>query len=195
MATDSRVLLAVSQAASAPAGAAAALSMRAARALTVGVVGVGQMGGGIAQVAAAAGHDVLLCDARPGAAAAAIEAAERRLMRAAGKAEDAQAAEQAAREALGRMTEAQGGISGLVSADIVIEAVAEDEALKRDLFGQVCMGGRGAPNRVRDAGSHATDALNHLPLAAVCGVPPRRHPSVQHVVHQHYAHRRGRQRA
>ncbi|MFY8086944.1 MAG: FAD-dependent oxidoreductase, partial [Rubrivivax sp.] len=38
---------------------------------TVGVVGAGIMGAGIAQIAAQAGHPVLLLDAREGAAAAA----------------------------------------------------------------------------------------------------------------------------
>jgi 3-hydroxybutyryl-CoA dehydrogenase len=40
----------------------------------VGVVGSGAMGQGIAQVAAQAGHPVLLVDARPGAAASAVAA-------------------------------------------------------------------------------------------------------------------------
>ncbi|NEX61097.1 3-hydroxyacyl-CoA dehydrogenase [Noviherbaspirillum galbum] len=38
----------------------------------IGVIGAGTMGAGIAQVAAAAGHPVLLLDARPGAAADAV---------------------------------------------------------------------------------------------------------------------------
>ena len=42
------------------------------RAITVAVVGSGTMGAGIAQVAAAAGHPVLLHDARAGAAVQAI---------------------------------------------------------------------------------------------------------------------------
>ena len=41
---------------------------------TVGVIGSGAMGSGIAQVAAAAGHVVRLFDTRPGAAGAAIAA-------------------------------------------------------------------------------------------------------------------------
>lgn len=39
----------------------------------IGVIGAGAMGAGIAQVAAAAGHLVLILDAREGAAAQAIE--------------------------------------------------------------------------------------------------------------------------
>ena len=39
---------------------------------TVAVIGSGTMGAGIAQIAAAAGHPVLLHDARPGAAEQAI---------------------------------------------------------------------------------------------------------------------------
>src|SRR6478735_3176185 len=40
---------------------------------TVGVVGAGTMGAGIAQVAAVAGHPVLIVDAVPGAAARAVD--------------------------------------------------------------------------------------------------------------------------
>ncbi|WP_368855025.1 3-hydroxyacyl-CoA dehydrogenase NAD-binding domain-containing protein, partial [Klebsiella pneumoniae] len=39
----------------------------------VGVVGVGAMGGGIVQMAAQAGADVVLFDARPGGAQAAVD--------------------------------------------------------------------------------------------------------------------------
>jgi 3-hydroxybutyryl-CoA dehydrogenase len=41
--------------------------------VVVAVIGAGAMGAGIAQVAAQAGHPVLLHDSRPGAASAAIE--------------------------------------------------------------------------------------------------------------------------
>ena len=45
----------------------------------IAVIGAGAMGAGIAQVAAQAGHSVLLLDNRPGAAAQAIEGIDRQL--------------------------------------------------------------------------------------------------------------------
>ena len=45
----------------------------------IGVIGAGAMGAGIAQVAAQAGHQVLLLDNRPGAAAQAIDNIDRQL--------------------------------------------------------------------------------------------------------------------
>jgi len=45
----------------------------------IAVIGAGAMGAGIAQVAAQAGHPVLLFDNRPGAAAQAIDGVDRQL--------------------------------------------------------------------------------------------------------------------
>ena len=47
--------------------------MRSLEGAKVGVVGAGAMGSGIAQVAAAAGHQVILGDAKDGATAKAAE--------------------------------------------------------------------------------------------------------------------------
>jgi 3-hydroxyacyl-CoA dehydrogenase len=49
--------------------------------LTVAVVGAGTMGAGIAQVAAVAGHPVLVYDVMPGAAVAAIGKIRERVAR------------------------------------------------------------------------------------------------------------------
>ena len=96
----------------------------------IGVIGAGAMGAGIAQLAAQAGHRVHLFDTRMGAAdaAQATIAATFRMLADKGKlaAEDAQAA--AARvipvHALG----------DFVSAKLVVEAIVEDLAVKRQLF-------------------------------------------------------------
>ena len=53
--------------------------------LTIGVLGSGAMGRGIVQVAAAGGINVLMMDAKPGAAAEAREFIGKMLMRAAEK--------------------------------------------------------------------------------------------------------------
>ena len=96
----------------------------------VGVVGAGTMGAGIAQVAAAAGHPVLLCDAAAGAAeaarariGAALERAERQ-----GRLSTAQKAGIAA-----RITTCH-GLDALAPAGLVIEAIVEDLEAKQGLF-------------------------------------------------------------
>src|SRR5919199_2454768 len=53
--------------------------------LTIGVIGTGAMGRGIVQVAAAGGMNVLMTDARPGAAQEAREFVAKMLVRAAEK--------------------------------------------------------------------------------------------------------------
>jgi 3-hydroxybutyryl-CoA dehydrogenase len=88
------------------------------------VVGAGQMGGGIAQVVATSGRRVSLHDAAPGAV-------ERGL----GKMRDslAKLAEKGGPDpddVLGRVDE----VGELVPADLMIEAVVEDAAVKEDVF-------------------------------------------------------------
>ena len=88
------------------------------------VVGAGQMGAGIAQVLAASGRRVSLHDPLPGATDRAIEAMERSLTRLAEKG----GADPP--EVLGRIEV----VAEIVPADLMIEAVVEDQALKQDLF-------------------------------------------------------------
>lgn len=101
------------------------------REAVVAVIGAGAMGAGIAQVAAQAGHRVLLFDARTGAA------------------DDAARKLGATFESLGskgRMTpdEARAAAARIepvhtpaacVSAKLVVEAIVEDAEVKRELFG------------------------------------------------------------
>ena len=99
----------------------------------VAVIGAGAMGAGIAQVAANAGHQVLLFDANaeaPGRAIAAI-----------GKFLDAAVAkgriDAARREAiLGRITPCA-KLAELAPATLVVEAVIEDLRVKQKLFGEL----------------------------------------------------------
>ncbi len=99
----------------------------------VAVVGAGAMGAGIAQVAAVAGHEVVLVDAVQGAAASARErigtALERLVTR--GRIEQASAS-----AALGRIA-AGDGIAGLPECALVIEAAPENLELKRSLFAEL----------------------------------------------------------
>ena len=88
------------------------------------VVGAGQMGGGIAQVAASAGCRVSLHDAVQGAAARALETMEKSLAKLAEKGgADPEAA-------LARVET----VDDLVSADLMVEAVVEDVSVKEDVF-------------------------------------------------------------
>ncbi len=97
---------------------------------TVGIVGAGTMGGGIAINLAQHGFRVLLHDARPEAAAAAVTAAAAFYARAV---EKGRMAEADANAAVGRLAVAA-SLADLAGADLVIEAVFEDFALKAQLL-------------------------------------------------------------
>jgi 3-hydroxybutyryl-CoA dehydrogenase len=102
--------------------------------LTVGVVGAGAMGRGIAQVAAAAGHRVLLSDAIAAVVDRARDTINAGLARdvAKGRLEQSRADALLARiENVGAMPD---GASAFSECGIVIEAVAEDLGVKRALF-------------------------------------------------------------
>ncbi|PZF84463.1 hydroxyphenylacetyl-CoA thioesterase PaaI [Jiangella anatolica] len=101
-----------------------------ARSVPVGIVGAGTMGAGIAQVAAAAGHEVRIHDAAEGAAAAAVEAIFQRLARLVDK--GTMLADEA-EDAATRLRPA-GPLEDLAGCGLVIEAVAEDLEVKRALF-------------------------------------------------------------
>jgi len=100
---------------------------------TVGVVGAGQMGGGIAHVAAGAGLPVVLVDVAQALVDKGRAAIEKNLEREVAKgkrtAEDRQAA-------LARITTSTDA-AALSGCDIVIEAIVENEAVKKDLFGRL----------------------------------------------------------
>ena len=96
----------------------------------VGVIGAGAMGAGIAQVAATAGHAVVLVDALPGAAAGAVErigTAVSRLV------EKGRLPAGEANAVLARITPAE-SLHDLPNCGLVIEAVPEDLDLKRRIF-------------------------------------------------------------
>jgi 3-hydroxybutyryl-CoA dehydrogenase len=97
---------------------------------TVGVVGAGQMGSGIAHVAAASGFRVLLADQGAVFLEKARSSIERNLEREVAKGK--RTAQEKA-DALRRLTICE-GLDVFSEADCVIEAVVEDEAVKKDLF-------------------------------------------------------------
>jgi len=100
---------------------------------TIGVVGAGTMGGGIAEVAATSGHRVVVVDAAAGAAEAAVIAARERLTRSAAKGR--LTADEAA-AARSRLTSVA-SVADLALCGLVVEAVVEDLAVKRTLFAEL----------------------------------------------------------
>jgi 3-hydroxybutyryl-CoA dehydrogenase len=99
------------------------------RSVVVGVIGAGAMGAGIAQVAAQAGHRVLMVDAQPGAVERAIAQAAGALQALAdkGKVPAEHAAAIPARLRAATLPE-------LAECGLVIEAIVEDMEVKRGLF-------------------------------------------------------------
>ena len=109
-------------------------SVASERALIVGVIGAGAMGRGIAQVAAAAGHHVVLGDAQAGAVESALETIRTTLERDVAKGKLAPAA---ADDTLARISDGDdvaGGLRAYAPCDVVIEAVVEELTAKRALF-------------------------------------------------------------
>jgi len=101
---------------------------------TIGVLGAGAMGSGIAQVAAAAGHPVMVTDV----SAEALEAAKESLAKVmARQVEKGAVPDEAARQLLERITWAPGAAGEYAlfrHCGLVIEAIAEDAGLKREAF-------------------------------------------------------------
>ncbi|MBN8809725.1 MULTISPECIES: 3-hydroxyacyl-CoA dehydrogenase NAD-binding domain-containing protein [Sphingomonas] len=97
---------------------------------TVGVIGAGQMGAGIAQVSAQAGYAVLLSDVDQARAEAGKAGIARQLARAVEKEKIAAADAEAA---LGRIA-CVGGTDAFAPCDLVVEAATEREAIKRQIF-------------------------------------------------------------
>jgi 3-hydroxybutyryl-CoA dehydrogenase len=122
------------------------------------VVGAGQMGAGIAQVVAASGRRVSLHDAAPGAVERGLDGMRRSLGKLAEKGGEEPD------EVLARVAP----VDDLVPADLLIEAVVEDAAVKEELFRRA--------DRVLPDGAVLATNTSSIPittLAAVTGRPER----------------------
>jgi len=97
---------------------------------TLGIVGAGQMGGGIAQVAAQGGYRVLLADASVDLAEAGRQRIRKFLDRAVAK---GRIPEEEAAAALERITPTA-DLSSFAEVDFVVEAVSENFELKASIF-------------------------------------------------------------
>ncbi|MEL6621000.1 MAG: 3-hydroxybutyryl-CoA dehydrogenase [Pseudomonadota bacterium] len=97
---------------------------------TVGIVGAGQMGNGIAHVMALAGYEVMLNDISDDALSAAIQTINRNLERQVSRDKISSTAKT---EALARVATTQ-TLTDLGATDLVIEAATERETVKQAIF-------------------------------------------------------------
>jgi 3-hydroxybutyryl-CoA dehydrogenase len=101
---------------------------------TIGIIGAGQMGSGIAHVAALAGYKVLLFDISGENIEKGIATISGNMARQvhAGKLDD-----KLRQQAMTRISAAH-SMSDLAGADLVVEAATEDETVKRKIYSQLC---------------------------------------------------------
>jgi 3-hydroxybutyryl-CoA dehydrogenase len=100
----------------------------------VGVIGAGQMGSGIAHVAAVAGFDVVLNDISDERLKGGLATINGYMAR---QVQRQQLREEERTEALGRIISTN-NYGGLWDCDLVIEAATENEAIKRKIFTTLC---------------------------------------------------------
>ena len=100
----------------------------------VGIIGAGQMGGGIAHVCALAGYDVILEDINADQLMKARGLIEKNMHRQAGR---GLIKDEIIAPALKRISTSQ-NMDDLKDRDLVIEAATEDESVKRKIFQDLC---------------------------------------------------------
>jgi 3-hydroxyacyl-CoA dehydrogenase/enoyl-CoA hydratase/3-hydroxybutyryl-CoA epimerase len=128
---------------------------------TLGVLGAGMMGGGIAHVAAIAGIDVVLLDTTPELAQRGRQYSERLLAR---EVERGRRTAESAQEVLARIRPTT-AYEDLVPSDLVIEAVFEDRAVKAEVT-------RRALAHLRRDATFASNTST-LPIAGLAKASPR----------------------
>jgi 3-hydroxybutyryl-CoA dehydrogenase len=131
---------------------------------TVGVIGAGQMGAGIAHVASLAGYHVIISDVSVERVESALATINGHMARQIAK---GQIGEPERKAALTRITPAQ-TLEAVGHCDLVIEAAVENEATKRQIFENL------KPHLKPDAiiGSN-TSSISITRLAAISGNPER----------------------
>ncbi|AUV81678.1 3-hydroxybutyryl-CoA dehydrogenase [Salinigranum rubrum] len=100
---------------------------------TVGIVGAGTMGNGIAQVAATAGYDVVMRDIETEFVERGFDSIDSSLSRFVEKEKLSEAEADAARDRITGTTE----FDDLAEADLVVEAAVENMSVKKDIFGDL----------------------------------------------------------
>ncbi len=98
--------------------------------VNVGIIGSGTMGSGIAQVAAAAGHDVLMYDIHPEA----ISGAQKSIAASVQKLVEKNKISKEEGSALQSRIRPAGEVKNMAECGLIIEAIAEDAVLKKKIF-------------------------------------------------------------
>lgn len=101
---------------------------------TIGIIGAGQMGGGIAHVSALSGFKVLIYDISPDRIEKGIATVSGNMARQVGS---GKLDEKVRNDAMARISAAP-AMADLAGADLVIEAATEDETVKRKIYAQLC---------------------------------------------------------
>ncbi|TPM37905.1 MULTISPECIES: 3-hydroxybutyryl-CoA dehydrogenase [Mesorhizobium] len=101
---------------------------------TIGIIGAGQMGGGIAHVSALSGYKVLIYDISPDRIEKGIATISGNMARQVGS---GKLDEKLRNQAMARIGSAP-AMADLAGADLVIEAATEDETVKRKIYAQLC---------------------------------------------------------
>ncbi|ORE99070.1 3-hydroxybutyryl-CoA dehydrogenase [Aurantimonas sp. 22II-16-19i] len=101
---------------------------------TIGVVGAGQMGAGIAHVAALAGFDVKLYDIAEDRVASGLQRIDKSMGRQLASEKISEADKAGALARIAGTT----NVADLGDRDLVIEAATEDETVKRKIYREVC---------------------------------------------------------
>jgi len=97
---------------------------------TVGVIGAGQMGNGIAHVMSLAGYEVYMNDVNPAALKASLGLIEKNMVRQLNSGRVTEAEQRAALARIKRTTH----LEELGDCDLIIEAATEDEKIKQKIF-------------------------------------------------------------
>jgi 3-hydroxybutyryl-CoA dehydrogenase len=136
---------------------------------TIGVVGAGAMGSGIAQVASAAGHPVVLADTLPDATRKARERISKSLQR---DVEKGRRTQEAAAALLDRIQFANAPLGDDLtlygSCGLIIEAIVEDLAAKQALFRRL----EGVIAKETVLATN-TSSLSIASIAGACAMPAR----------------------
>ncbi|MCU1351099.1 MAG: 3-hydroxyacyl-CoA dehydrogenase [Acidimicrobiales bacterium] len=119
---------------------------------SVGIIGSGIMGSGIAEVAAKAGHAVVLRSRKQETADDMVVRLEKSL----GKQVEKGRLEEAERDAILGRVSATAELDALADCDLVIESVVEDLAVKQGLFGEL--------DRIVKAGAILATNTSTLPV-------------------------------
>jgi 3-hydroxybutyryl-CoA dehydrogenase len=131
---------------------------------SVGIIGAGQMGNGIAHVVSLAGYNVAMFDIKKDAIDSARSTIERNMMRQVSRGLITDAEMSQALKRIGYAAD----MASIGDADLVIEAATEDEAVKRKIFVGIC------PSLKKDAMlASNTSSISITRLASATDRPER----------------------